>query len=49
LAASSGLTSWVPWAIGLHFGGRYLEANQAVALWKLIDDPLLKKAEVRFG
>jgi hypothetical protein len=34
--------------IGLHFGGRYLEANQAVALWKLTDDPLLDSADVRF-
>ena len=34
--------------IGLHFGGRYLEANQAVALWELTDDPLLKSADARF-
>jgi Trypsin-like peptidase domain len=34
--------------IGLHFGGRYLEANQAVALWMLTDDPLLDNADVRF-
>jgi hypothetical protein len=34
--------------LGLHFGGRYLEVNQAVALWQLTDDPLLKKAKVNF-
>ena len=33
---------------GLHFGGRFREANQAVALGKLTDDPLLKKAKVNF-
>lgn len=27
--------------LGLHFGGRYLGFNQAVALWTLVDDPLL--------
>jgi V8-like Glu-specific endopeptidase len=35
--------------LGLHFKGRYLEANWAVALWKLADDPLLKKAGVRLA
>ena len=35
--------------IGLHFGGRYREANQAVALWRLTDDPLLRTARVNFA
>jgi hypothetical protein len=35
--------------IGLHFGGRYLQANYAVALWNLVEDPLLLKAKVQFG
>jgi S1-C subfamily serine protease len=35
--------------IGLHFGGRYLEANNAVALWQLTSDPLLKKAKAHFN
>jgi hypothetical protein len=34
--------------IGLHFAGSYLEYNQAVALWKLADDPLLQRAGVNF-
>ncbi len=34
--------------VGLHFGGRFSEGNYAVALWKLTDDPLLKKAKVNF-
>jgi V8-like Glu-specific endopeptidase len=34
--------------LGLHFSGRYREANRAVALWKLADDKLLKKARIRF-
>jgi hypothetical protein len=34
--------------IGLHFAGSYLEYNQAVALWKLTDDPLLARAGVNF-
>jgi V8-like Glu-specific endopeptidase len=34
--------------VGLHFGGRYLQGNSAVALWKLVDDPLLKEAGVNF-
>jgi hypothetical protein len=35
--------------IGLHFAGRYMEYNEAVALWRLIDDPLLSRAAVNFG
>jgi V8-like Glu-specific endopeptidase len=35
--------------IGLHFSGRYLEANKAVALWKLADDRLIRKAGLEFG
>ena len=35
-------------AIALHFGGRYLEGNSAVPLWTLVDDPLLKAANVAF-
>lgn len=34
--------------IGLHFSGSYLESNRAVALWKLVKDPLLKKAGINF-
>jgi hypothetical protein len=34
--------------VGLHFGGRFSEGNFAVALWKMTDDPLLKKAKVNF-
>jgi hypothetical protein len=34
--------------VGLHFSGRFGEINSAVALWKLIDDPLLKSAGVQF-
>lgn len=34
--------------IGLHFGGRYLQGNEAVALWQLAGDPLLKKAKIPF-
>jgi S1-C subfamily serine protease len=34
--------------VGLHFQGSYRRANTAVALWKLVDDPLLKKFKVRF-
>lgn len=34
--------------LGLHFSGRYLEANKAVALWKLADDRLMKKAGIEF-
>jgi hypothetical protein len=32
--------------VGLHFGGRYLQGNYAVALWELADDPLLRSAGV---
>jgi hypothetical protein len=32
--------------VGLHFGGRYLHGNHAVALWELADDPLLRSAGV---
>jgi trypsin-like peptidase len=35
--------------LGLHFSGRYLEANRAIALWKLSGDKLLKKAGIPFG
>jgi hypothetical protein len=35
--------------VGLHFGGRFREANQAVALWQLTQDPLLEKAGVNFA
>lgn len=34
--------------IGLHFGGRYGQANQSVALWELADDPLIKRAGITF-
>ena len=34
--------------VGLHYGGKYLTGNSAIALWKLTDDPLLKKAKVNF-
>jgi hypothetical protein len=35
--------------VGLHFSGAQWRFNRAVALWKLVDDPLLARAEVRFG
>lgn len=35
--------------IGLHFGGRYQQANNAVALWELRDDPLVKFAGLQFA
>jgi hypothetical protein len=35
--------------IGLHFSGRYLQANRAISLWKLKNDPLLNKAGVNFA
>jgi hypothetical protein len=35
--------------LGLHFGGRYREANQAVALWELENDPLILRAGVAIG
>lgn len=34
--------------VGLHFQGRYLQGNQAILLWKLQGDALLKKAKVAF-
>jgi Trypsin-like peptidase domain len=34
--------------LGLHFGGRFREANQAVALWELQNDPLVRHAGLRF-
>ncbi len=34
--------------LGLHFSGRYGEANRAVALWDLREDPLLARAGVNF-
>ena len=33
---------------GLHFSGGYLEANNAIALWLLADDELLRAAGVNF-
>jgi V8-like Glu-specific endopeptidase len=35
--------------IGLHFAGRYMKGNSAVALWKLRKSALLRKANVNFG
>jgi Trypsin-like peptidase domain len=35
--------------IGLHFAGRYMQYNEAVALWRLVEDPLLSRAGVNFG
>jgi V8-like Glu-specific endopeptidase len=35
--------------IGLHFSGKYLQANKAISLWKMTNDPLLKKANINFG
>jgi hypothetical protein len=35
--------------IGLHYGGQYMHYNVAVALWRLVDDPLLARAGVNFG
>lgn len=34
--------------VGLHFEGRYLEANWAITLAKLASDPKVKKAELNF-
>jgi V8-like Glu-specific endopeptidase len=34
--------------VGLHFQGRYRQGNQAILLWKLQGDPLLKRAKVPF-
>jgi hypothetical protein len=35
--------------IGLHFAGKYMQYNEAVALWRLVDDPLLTGAGVNFA
>jgi hypothetical protein len=35
--------------IGLHFAGKYMHYNEAVALWRLVDDPLLAGAGVNFA
>jgi V8-like Glu-specific endopeptidase len=35
--------------VGLHFGGRYRDANSAVVLSQLIKDPLVKKAKIPFA
>jgi hypothetical protein len=35
--------------IGLHFGGRYQQANNAVALWQLRNDPLIQFAGLQFA
>lgn len=34
--------------IGLHYYGRYMKANRAVALWTLRTDPLLEQSNVQF-
>jgi hypothetical protein len=34
--------------IGLHFAGMYMQYNEALALWRLVDDPLLTAAGVNF-
>jgi hypothetical protein len=35
--------------IGLHFGGRYQQSNNAVALWELRNDPLIQHAGLQFA
>ena len=35
--------------IGLHFAGKYMQYNEGVALWRLVDDPLLTDAGVNFA
>ena len=35
--------------IGLHFAGMYMQYNEALALWRLVDDPLLASAQVNFA
>ena len=35
--------------IGLHFAGLYMQYNEALALWRLVDDPLLTRAGVNFA
>jgi hypothetical protein len=34
--------------VGLHFGGRYLSGNNAIPLWRLTDDELLRAGGVNF-
>ncbi len=34
--------------LGLHFGGRFLEKNHAVPLWKLQADPLVQRARFNY-
>ncbi|MEU9011737.1 hypothetical protein AB0D12_18545 [Streptomyces sp. NPDC048479] len=34
--------------LGLHFGGRCRLGNYAVPLWRVVDDPRLRRAEVNF-
>lgn len=34
--------------LGLHYGGRYGFGNYAVPLWELVDDPLLRRAQVNW-
>ena len=34
--------------VGLHFGGRYLSGNNAIPLWRLINDELLRTSGVNF-
>lgn len=34
--------------VGLHFGGRYLVGNQAVPMWRLVEDPLVESAGLNF-
>ena len=35
--------------IGLHFGGRFRQSNNAVALWQLRNDPLIQFAGLKFA
>ena len=35
--------------MGLHFAGLYMQYNEAVALWRLADDPLLVRRGVNFA
>ena len=35
--------------VALHFSGRYGEANRAVALWELQEDPLVVRAGLNYG
>lgn len=34
--------------LGLHFGGRFMQKNRAVPLWRLQNDPLVKQARLNF-